>query len=186
MQRLARGIPVVVVIFVAMVVAMLVTKSRTTRVESAQAPLPGADLQIKRADIEEQSGTARWRLVADQALVFDSERRTALKKISVVVQDADRSWTIVADEGDMREPEPRVRNIEVRRNVVVTSHDGMRLETSVLRWDSETKRLWTDRPVRIVRAGTVVSGSAFELLMAEEASTVQGRVRATFSSGERP
>jgi LPS export ABC transporter protein LptC len=186
MQRLARGILVVVVLFVAVVVAMLVTKSKATRVESAQSNVTDADLQIKRADIEEQSGTARWRLVADQALVFDAERRTALRKISVVVQDGDRSWTIVADEGDVREPEPKVRNVEVRKNVVVTSHDGMRLETTVLRWDSQEKKLWTDQPVRITRAGTVVSGSAFQLLMAEEASTVNGPVRATFSRGERP
>ena len=186
MHRLAHGILVVVVLFVAMVVATLVTKSRTAPVESPLPPMPAADLQITRADIEEHSGTARWRLVADQALVFESERRTALRNIAVVVHDGDRSWTILADEGDVREPAPSVRNLEVRKNVVVTSNDGMRLETSALRWDSQAKRLWTDQPVRILRDGTVVNGTAFQLLMAEEASTVHGRVHAMFTHGSRP
>src|SRR5215470_4585783 len=111
MKRLAHAILVVVVLFVATVVGMLVTKSRTASVESAQAPAPAADLQISRADIEEQSGTARWRLVADHALVYESERRTALRRISVVVHDGDRSWTILADEGDVFEPQPSVRTV---------------------------------------------------------------------------
>ena len=183
MKRLAHVILLVVGLFVATVVGMLVTKSRTASVESAQAPARTADLQISRADIEEQSGTARWRLIADQALVFESERRTALRRISVVVHDGDRSWTIVADEGDVLEPTPSVRSVEVRKNVVVTSNEGMRLLTDVLRWDSQAGRLWTDQPVRILRDGTVVDGTAFQLLIGREESTVHGRVHATFKSG---
>ncbi len=40
-------------------------------------------------------------------------------------------------------------NLEIRGNVVLTSSDGLRLETSVLRWSNEDKRVWTDAPVRI-------------------------------------
>jgi len=74
----------------------------------------------------------------------------------------------------------------VRKNVVVTSNDGTRLETSVLRWDSQAGRLWTDQPVRIVRDGTVVDGTGFQLLIGQEASTVHGRVHATFKGGTGP
>ena len=48
--------------------------------------------------------------------------------------------------------------MELRRNVVLTSDDGMRLETSVLRWKGAERRLWTDAPVRLYQDGARVEG----------------------------
>ena len=185
MQRLALGIVVFVGLFVLVVAATLVAKSRTAVVEPSGPNPSKADLQIKEVEIEEQSGSVRWRLKAEQAAVYDAEKRTTLRKIAVDVHDKDRSWTIVGDEGDVLQPTPRIRNVEVRKNVVVTSSDGMRLETSVLHWEAEGKRLWTDAPVRLSRDGTVIDGTAFELRMADDAATVNGPVRATFVSSGR-
>ncbi|MBI1733787.1 MAG: LPS export ABC transporter periplasmic protein LptC [Candidatus Rokubacteria bacterium] len=186
MHRLARIIPIVVAVFVIVVVAMLVTKSRTERVEPAAPDPAGADLRIKEVEIEEQSGSVRWRLKADQALVFESEGRTALRNIAVVVRDGEREWTIRAAEGDVVQRAGKRRDVEVRKDVVVTTSDGMRLETTVLRWNSEDQRLWTDAAVKLVRQGSVVEGKAFELRMADETATLTGRVRATFALGSRP
>lgn len=193
MQRLARIIPVVVAVFVILIVAILVTKSRDTRVESAAPDPARADLRMKEIEIEEQSGSVRWRLRADQALVFEQESRTALKNVAVVVHDRDRQWTIRADEGDVLDNTPTAttatanapkakttRDIEMRKNVVVTTDDGLRLETTVLRWNGIDKRFWTDVPVRIFRGQSVVDGTAFELRTATEVATVGGRVHATF------
>lgn len=181
MQRLARIIPVVVVVFVLFVVAVLVTKSRNARVESAAPDPAKADLRIKEVEIEEQTGGVRWRLKADQALVFEQEGRTALRNISVVVYEKDRQWTIRAEEGDVTQRAPKVRDVEVRRNVVATTTDGMQIVTTVLRWNGEEKRLWTDAPVRILRQGSVVEGTAFDLRMPDDTSTLSGPVRATFA-----
>lgn len=186
MRRIGHVVLVVVTLFVGLLVALLVAKGRTGPVEpaSVSAPVPSqADLRIKEVEIEEQSGPVRWRLTAEQALVFERERRTSLRKVSVVVHDRERSWTIRGDEGEVREPAPRAHDVEVRQNVVVTSSDGYRLETTVLRWDGHGRRLWTEAPVRLTRAGTVIHGTAFELRMGDEATTVVGRVRATFPLG---
>jgi LPS export ABC transporter protein LptC len=180
MHRLGRAVPVAVVLFVALVVAILVTKSRTTPVESAQPAPSRADLAVKQPEIEEESAGLRWRLKAEQGLVFDGEGRTALRKIAAVVVDKERTWTIVAEEGDVFQPSPQTRRIELRKNVVVTSNDGYRLETSVLRWQSETRRLWTDVPVRLFRDGTVIHGTTFEMLMGDETAIVGGPVHALF------
>jgi LPS export ABC transporter protein LptC len=177
---------VVVGLFIVLVVATLVTKSRTAPVESGEAGPSKADLAIKQPEIEEKSDGVQWRLKAEHASVFDQEGRTALRKIVAVVNDKDRIWTILADEGDVLQPTPQARSIEVRKNVVVTSNDGYRLETSVLRWQSDTKRLWTDAPVKIMRDQTVVHGTTFEMLMGEEASSVGGRVHAVFQGGKSP
>jgi LPS export ABC transporter protein LptC len=76
--------------------------------------------------------------------------------------------------------------VEIRRNVVVTSSDGLRLDTSVLRWDAAQQRLWTDAPVTLSRGASVVRGSGLEVKIDDEATTVSGRVRATFDlSGRR-
>jgi LPS export ABC transporter protein LptC len=119
----------------------------------------------------------RWRLRAEQALMFEQEGRTSLRRLSVRVYQKDRAWTVVGDEGDI---DHRTKNVEVRKNVVITSDDGLRLETSVIRWDAQGGRLWTDAPVTFQRDGSVVHGTAMEMTTEDEATTVEGRVRAVF------
>jgi LPS export ABC transporter protein LptC len=67
--------------------------------------------------------------------------------------------------------------------VVVTSNDGLRLETSVLRWEAAGKRLWTDAPVTLTRNGSVVRGSGMDVRIDDETTTITGPVRATFEMG---
>lgn len=183
MHRLASRILVGVAVFVLLVTGTLVVRSRSVRKEVAGPPPSSADLNIKDVELEEESsGGARWRLVADQASVFDREGRTALQKPRVYVEDRDRRWTISGEEGDFFKDS---KDFEVRRNVVMTSEDGLRLETTVLRWRAADRRLWTDAAVRIVREGIVVDGSGLEAGLADQATTVQGRVHALFPSGRR-
>lgn len=183
MHTLARVILAVVAVFVIVVTATLVIKTRSAPVEPMTGPaVSPADLQIKQVDLEEESQGVRWRLKADQALMYDEAGITKLKKPIANIIQKDRAWTVMGEEGDLQS---KTNNVEVRRNVVVTSDDGLQLETSVLHWDAEQKRLWTDAPVRISRAGSVVSGSGMTVLMSEEATTVNGRVRATFVTGKK-
>ena len=183
MHTLARVILAVVAVFVIVVTTTLVMRTRSAPVEPLTGPaISPADLQIKQVDLEEESQGVRWRLKADQALMYDEAGITKLKKPIANIFQKDRSWMVVGEEGDL---ESKTNNVEVRRNVVVTSDDGLQLETSVLRWDAERKRLWTDAPVRISREGSVVSGSGLSVLMSEEATTVNGRVRATFVTGKK-
>jgi LPS export ABC transporter protein LptC len=177
MHLIARVILVVVGLFVLAVGATLVARSRTHRTESVGPAPSRADLAIKDVEIEEDTRGVRWRLRAEQALIFDQEGRTNLRKIAVDVQDKERSWTIVGEEGDYFKEQ---QNVEVRRNVVVTSSDGVRLETSVLRWDGPSRRLWTDAPVVLSRDRSVITGTGLEVKMEDESTIVAGPVRARF------
>jgi LPS export ABC transporter protein LptC len=182
MHRLAQRILAVVAVFVLIVTGMLIARSRTARTESSGPQPSAADLAIKDVQLQEESSRgSRWQLRADQASVFEQEGRTALRKVTVLVHDRDTVWTIVGDEGDFFKES---RNLEVRRNVVLTSQDGLRLETTVLRWTDNKRLLWTDVPVRITRAGAVIDGSALDVHIDQEATTVKGRVRATFTEGQ--
>ena len=179
MRNLARVISAVVVVFIVAVVAVLVVKSRSARVESVGPAPSTADLQIKEVDLEEEAKGVRWRLKAEQALMYDRAGQTQLRKLVAHIYQPERSWMIVGDEGQL---DRQTNNVEVRRNVVVTSNDGLRLETTVLRWHAEDKRLWTDAPVRITRNGSIVLGTGLDVRMEDEATTIAGRVRATFQT----
>jgi len=185
MRRLAHAILAVVVLFVVVVAATLYGRSRTREAEPPVGPAPvKADLNVKEVRIEEEAGKVRWRLQAEQALIYDekSEGRTELKRVNVEVNEPTRSWTIVGDEGQYLQKE---RKIELRGNVVVTSSDGLRLETERLRWSGNEQRLWTDTPVILSGRGGVVQGRTFEVAMASDATTVGGRVRARFEPRKR-
>ena len=178
MQRLASRILIVVAVFVLVVSGMLIARTRAARVESVGPSASQADLSIKEVQLEEDSGGVRWQLKADQALVFEAEGRTSLRRIDLTVHERDRWWTVVGEEGDL----DRAKNLEIRRNVVLTSDDGLRLETTVLRWHGADRRLWTDAPVRIVRSGAVIEGNTLDVKMADEVTTITGHVRAVFDS----
>ncbi|MBI1845673.1 MAG: LPS export ABC transporter periplasmic protein LptC [Candidatus Rokubacteria bacterium] len=180
MQRLASRILAVVAVFVLLVTGVLIAKSRTARKESVGPAQSKADLSIKELQLEEESGGVRWRLKADSAQVFEDQKRTSLKKVQVHVEEKTRTWTVTGEEGDLFQER---KDFEVRRNVVMTSDDGMVLETSVLRWKGDERRLWTDVPVKITRERAVILGTALDVRMNEEATNVAGRVRATFNRG---
>jgi len=182
MRGLARGILTVVVVFVVAVAVMLVVRSRSARIEPSGPAPSTADLQIKEVDLEEEAKGVRWRLKAELALMFDKAGQTQLRKVVAHVYQRERSWTIVGEEGEL---DRATNNVEVRGNVVVTSNDGLRLETPVLRWEAEAKRLWTDTPVTLTRNGSIVLGSGLDVRMADEATTISGPVRATFEIGGR-
>lgn len=182
MQRLAHGILVFVVLFVVLLAGTLVVRSRAGRAEPTGPALSNADLRIKEVQLEEQSDGVRWQLKADQALVFEGEGKTVLRKVAVEVNEPGRAWTIVGDEGDLLDAS---KNFEVRKNVVLTSSDGLRLETTVLRWVGRENRLWTDVPVTIYKEGAVIHGTALNVVMGQEEHTeVSGRVHATFARRE--
>jgi LPS export ABC transporter protein LptC len=178
MPNLARAILVVVAVFVLAVGATLVVRARTARVEAPGPATSTADLRVKDVDLEEVTKGVRWRLRAEQALMYEQQGRTNLKNLTVRVFQKDRSWTILGEEGDL---DQKSKNVEVRKNVVITSSDGLRMDTNVIRWDADAQRLWTDEPVTLSRDGSVIQGTAFDMTTDDENATVAGRVRATFA-----
>lgn len=182
MQRISLWILTAVGLFVVLVTGTLIVRSRANRVEPMEPVTSKADYRIKEVQLEEESGNVRWKLVADQAEIFEGEGRTSLRRPVVDIQQPQRTWRARGDEGDVRQA---TKDLELRKNVVVVSSDGLRLETSVLRWQAGAKRLWTDAPVKITRAGTVIEGSGLEVDMTQQTAVVKGRVRAQFTEFPR-
>jgi LPS export ABC transporter protein LptC len=177
MHRLSLGIIVVVVAFATAVTSILITNRRGPLEEPAPRA-SSADLTVKEASIREESGKLRWHLIAKQAMVFEREGRTSLRDVTVEVEEPERTWIIRGAEGELFHGR---NDLELRGNVVLTSSDGLRLDTSVLRWSNTDKRVWTEAPVTITHPSGVITGSALDVRVGEETTTVSGRVKATFA-----
>ncbi len=176
-----------VVVFLSVVVGVLVHRARTPRAIPTEPAATNADYRLKQVRLQETGRDgSRWQLDAEYSETFEERNTTSMKKVTIKVDQAAksatsaRSWTVTGDEGDLNQ---ETKDVELRGNVVLISSDGLRLETDRLRWDAEGQRAWTEDPVVIYRSGAVVRGIGFESKVAEEVSSIKGRVRATFKKG---
>lgn len=175
-----------VVVFISVVVGVLIHRARTPRAISTEAAASNADYRLKQIRLQETGRDgSRWQLDAEYSETFEEKNTTSMKKVTIKVDQPSsatsaRSWTVTGDEGDLNQ---ETKDVELRGNVVLVSSDGLRLETERLRWDAEAQRAWTTEPVTIYRSGAVVRGTGFESRVAEEATSIKGRVRATFKRG---
>jgi LPS export ABC transporter protein LptC len=178
-----------VVVFLSVVVGVLVQRARTPRAIPTEPAATNADYRLKQVRLQETGRDgSRWQLDAEYSETFEETSTTAMKKVTIKVDQPSRSassarsWTVTGDEGSLNQG---TKDVELRGNVVLVSSDGLRLETERLRWDADGQRAWTTEPVTIYRPGTVVRGTGFESRVADEATSVKGRVRAVFKGGVR-
>jgi LPS export ABC transporter protein LptC len=179
MDRLAAGIALGVILFVTIVVGVLIVKGQRASIPREVAMSSQADQALKEVHLQEDSknGGYRWSLDAERAESLPDSGKTSLWKVTIGVQDTDRSWQVTSDEGDLVKD---TKDVELRGNVVLVSSEGLRVETTVLRWNNAEGRAWTDQPVTIYKGDGVVTGFGLEARPSEEITLVRGRVKATF------
>ena len=180
MDRAAAGITLAVILFVTVVIGVLIVKGHRAPAPREEVASSQADQEIREIHIQEdaKAGGHRWRLDAERAETFPGTGKTLLRKVTIGVEEPGRRWKVTSDEGDLMQD---TRDVELRGNVVLVSSEGMRLETTVLRWMSTEGKVWTDQPVTIYRSGGVVKGTGFDAQPSQETALVRGRVTATFS-----
>ena len=179
MRRLPLVILGCVVLFLAVVTSVLVTRSRGAKAQPQETSASKADYRIKEVHLQEEDhGRGSWQLVADYGEIFEAQGKTYMKRVTIRINEPTRDWTVNTDEGDLLRD---TKDVELRGHVVVVSSDGLRLETSRLNWLAKEQRVWTDQPVTIWRNGVVVKGQGFESGAKDGVTTIKGRVRATIS-----
>ena len=179
MDRAAAGIALGVILFVTVVIGVLIVKGHRAPAPREEVVSSAADQQIREIHIQEDAkgGGYRWSLDAERADSFPGTGKTLLRKVTIGVEEPGRSWKVTSDEGDIVQD---TRDVELRGNVVLVSSEGMRVETTVLRWANAEGRAWTEQPVTIYRGGGVVKGTGLEARPSEETTLIHGRVTATF------
>ena len=179
LQKLSTVLLAGVGLFVLLIAGVLVLRGRIVPSDPSDRPLTNADFRIKEVHLQEEaSGNVRWKLDADEAEVFERDGRTRLRRVTVTIEEPGRTWSVTGDEGDLLEGN---KDVMLRKNVVLISSDGIRLETDSLRWQAKEKRVWTDDPVILYRQSVIVRGQGLESRLADERTAVKGRVRATFT-----
>ena len=179
MQKTAAGILLGVVLFVTIVVGVMIVKGHRAAAPPPDIAPAQSDQQIREIHLQEDAKTGyRWSLDAEQADSYDSTGKTLLRKVVLAIEEPTRKWTITGDEGDLVQ---QTRDVEMRGHIVLTSSDGLRLETSRLLWSNSESRAWTEEPVTVYRSGVVVTGSGLDTRPAEEFTVIRGPVQATFA-----
>ena len=182
-QRLSRIIFVGITLFVVVVVGVLMVRGRGAQVDSGEPVATKADYRIKEVSLqEEMKDGVRWELEADQAETYEQAGKTILRKVRIRIQEPERSWSVTSDEGEMIQA---TKDVVLRGNVVLVSSEGMRLETTRLRWDADNRRAWTDDPVTLYQKGAVVRGKGLNARVADRHTEIKGRIQATFG-GKTP
>ena len=179
MDRAAAGITLGVILFVTVVVGVLIVRGHRASAPRQEVVSSQADQEIKEIHIQEDAkgGAYRWSLDAERAESFPGTGKTLLRKVTIGVEESGRRWKVTGDEGDLAQD---TRDVELRGRVVLVSSEGLRVETTVLRWSNAEGRAWTDQPVTIYKGGGVVRGTGLEARPNEEMTLVRGRVTATF------
>ena len=179
MDRLAAGITLGVILFVTAVVGVLIVKGHRASPPREEIASSQADQEIKEIHIQEDGklGVYRWSLDAERAESYPGTGKTFLRKVTIGVEQPSRRWRVTSEEGDLVQ---ETRDVELRGNVVLVSSEGLRVETTILRWDNAGGRAWTEQAVTIHRSGGVVTGTGLEARPSEEVTLIHGRVSATF------
>jgi LPS export ABC transporter protein LptC len=185
MDRVAAGIALGVILFVTVVVVVLIVRGHRASAPRQEVVSSQADQEIKEIHIQEDAkgGAYRWSLDAERAESFPGTGKILLRNVTIGVEESGRRWTVTSDEGDLAQ---ETRDVELRGSVVLVSSEGLRVETTVLRWSNAKGKAWTDQPVTIYKGGGVVKGTGLEVRPNEEITLVRGRVTATFGGAKAP
>ena len=89
-------------------------------------------------------------------------------------QEGNHTSVLVADSGLIQE---KRQNLEALGNVVVTTEEGIKLETSSLRWDPQKRKIVTDDFVKITKKKDVITGYGLEADEELEHLVIKKRVK---------
>ncbi len=134
--------------------------------------------------VETRSGVKLWEIWGDLAEVFEKEGLARVMKISQQV-----TVTLYSDQGkltsrsDKATLNMRTKDVRLEGNVTATSEQGSSLQTQLLDWSAENRRLSTSSPVTLVKGGLVSRGVGMEAETNLERARLLSRVQSQVIRG---
>ena len=128
--------------------------------------------------VETKDGAKLWEVSGDLAEVFEKEGVARVTKISRQV-----TVTLYSEQGklvsrsDKATLNMRTKDVRLEGNVTAISEEGSSLQTDVLNWSAQDRRLFTRLPVTLVRGGLVSRGVGMEAETDLERARLLSRVR---------
>jgi LPS export ABC transporter protein LptC len=118
--------------------------------------------EVRDFSLEESNeGRLEWVLHSDYAASYAQRGVIEARDVAIDFFDEHgRTYShLTAREGVVHQPS---NDMEARGQVVVTTTDGVRIETDALRFLNREQRITSDSFVRLTRHGDVVTGVGFE------------------------
>ena len=134
------------------------------------------DFEMKESD----TGKPEWILVSKYAATYTGGLIVARDVvIDFYDSEGEKYSRLTAREGTVQQPQ---NDMEARGRVVVTTTEGVRIETESLRFLNRQRKIVSDERVRLERNGDVVTGIGFESDPSLEHFTIKKEVRASVQS----
>lgn len=135
------------------------------------------DFSLKESD----TGRPEWILLSKYAATYGGSGLIVARDVTIDFYDSGgRKYSrLTAREGTVQQPQ---NDMEARGKVVVTTTDGVRIETESLRFLNRQGKIVSDEFVRLERNGDVVTGVGFESDPSLEHFRIRREVRATVQS----
>ena len=128
-----------------------------------------------------RSGERDLGVFARSAEIQLDSREVALDRVRVEARGSEGEISIGADKGAVDLEKDSFRLIgKVEGHV----GSGQRFQTSEVRYDSETQRIWTDREVRVVRDNLTLEGRGMDLDLEERRIQILNGVRTTLEGDD--
>jgi LPS export ABC transporter protein LptC len=130
---------------------------------------------------ESDTGRPEWILVSRYAATYSNRGLIVARDVAIDFYDSEgRKYSrLTAREGTVQQPQ---NDMEARGKVVVTTTDGVRIETESLRFLNRQGRIVSDEYVRLERNGDVVTGIGFESDPSLEHFAIKREVKARVQS----
>ena len=155
--------------------------------EDRVAPRPTSAQELPSQEVrdfsleESDSGTPEWILRSGYAATYDARGVIVARGVAIDFFDSKgvKYSHLTAKEGEIKRPS---NDMEARGDVVVTTTDGVRIQTQSLRFLNHERRIVSDDFVRLERRGDVVTGIGFESDPSLEHFAIKREVRAQVQS----
>jgi len=133
---------------------------------------------------ESDQGQPEWTMHADYAASYSQRGVIEAHNVAVDFYDehGQKYSHLVAKQGIVHRP---MNDMEAKGQVVVTTTDGVRIETDRLRFLNRERRIDSDAFVRLTRHGDVVTGVGFTSDPSLEHFTLKHEVRAQVQSNSK-
>ncbi len=164
-MRSCRLLRLAVTVSAALLVAALASgcgKQRMASPAESTGELP--DQEVSDFVLTETNqGTPAWTLFANYAATYSARNTITARGVRVDFFDREGKGTstLTAREGEIHQS---TRDMTARGNVVLTSNEGTRMSTEVMRFTNAAQRILVPDSVlvRVERAGDVLTGYGFE------------------------
>jgi LPS export ABC transporter protein LptC len=145
-----------------MVIFLLISACGKEEPKAPGFPLEVPDQIMENTTITfTEEGVKSAVIYAEYVAVYEKLDLKKAKEVRVDFYDKEGNHTsvLVADSGLIQE---KRQSLEALGNVVVTTNEGIKLETQSLKWDPQKRKIVTDDFVKITRKEDVITGYGLE------------------------